>query len=131
MSDYPSNATLRIDKWLWAARFFKTRCLAADAVVGGKVKHNGERVKAAKIIRIGDELNIHVGPYEYVVRVLSLPSQRGPAAVAVLCYEETLASISERELLAARLSLERVHDTHEKGRPTKKARRQIIRFTAA
>ena len=120
---------LRIDKWLWAARFFKTRSLAADAVTGGKVKLNGERVKAAKTIRLDDELSIHVGPYEYRVRVLGLSGKRGPAPEAALLYEESAASKAAREELAARLSAQRVDDSHEKGRPTKRARRQIIRFT--
>jgi ribosome-associated heat shock protein Hsp15 len=70
------DSTLRIDKWLWAARFFKTRVLAAAAVVGGKVKLNGERVKAAKAIRPDDALNIHIGPYEYVVQVRALSARR-------------------------------------------------------
>jgi ribosome-associated heat shock protein Hsp15 len=70
------DSTLRLDKWLWAARFFKTRALAAAAVTGGKVKLNGERVKAAKAIRPGDALNIHIGPYEYVVRVRALSARR-------------------------------------------------------
>lgn len=130
MAENEGGGNLRIDKWLWAARFFKTRTLAADAVAGGKVKLNGERVKAAKTIRMGDELSIHVGPYEHVVRVLKLSGQRGPASLAVLLYEETAQSIAEREALAEKLSIERVHEAHEKGRPTKKARRQIIRFTA-
>ena len=120
---------LRIDKWLWAARFFKTRSLAADAVTGGKVKLNGERVKAAKTIRLDDELSIHVGPYEYLVRVVGLSGKRGPAPEAALLYEESAASKAAREDLAARLSAQRVDDSHEKGRPTKRARRQIIRFT--
>ena len=120
---------LRIDKWLWAARFFKTRSLAADAVTGGKVKLNGERVKAAKTIRLDDELSIHVGPYEYLVRVLGLSGKRGPASEATLLYEESVSSKAAREDLAARLSAQRVDDSHEKGRPTKRARRQIIRFT--
>ena len=120
---------LRIDKWLWAARFFKTRSLAADAVTGGKVKLNGERVKAAKTIRLDDELSIHVGPYEYLVRVVGLSGKRGPAPEAALLYEESAASKAAREDLAARLSAQRVDDSREKGRPTKRARRQIIRFT--
>ena len=131
MAENQTGESFRIDKWLWAARFFKTRTLAADAISGGKVKLNGERVKAAKTIRIGDELSIHVGPYEYVVHVLGLSGQRGPAQAAVLLYQETARSLAEREALAARLSLERVYDAQDKGRPTKKARRQIIRFTAA
>ena len=128
MAETPDES-LRIDKWLWAARFFKTRSLAADAVTGGKVKLNGERVKAAKTIRLDDELSIHAGPYEYLVRVLGLSGKRGPASEAALLYEESVSSKAAREALAARLSAQRVDDSHEKGRPTKRARRQIIRFT--
>jgi ribosome-associated heat shock protein Hsp15 len=119
---------IRIDKWLWAARFFKTRSLAAEAVAGGKAKVNGERVKAAKAIRLDDELSIHVGPYEYVVRVLGMSGRRGPAPEAALLYEESVQSKVVRKELATRLSAERIYDSHEKGRPTKRARRQIIRF---
>ena len=129
MSNMEIKANIRIDKWLWAARFFKTRSLAADAVVGGKVKLNGERVKAAKAVRVDDELSIHVGPYEFVVRVSGLSGKRGPASEAALLYEETSQSQVAREVLTARLSAEKNHDSHEGGRPTKKARRQIIRFT--
>lgn len=129
MADAEGNGNIRIDKWLWAARFWKTRSLASEAVAGGKVKLNGERVKAAKSVRVGDELSIRVGPYEYAVRVLALAGRRGPAAEAALLYEETVQSKSAREELAARLSVERTHDADERGRPTKKARRQIIRFT--
>ena len=128
MAETPDESP-RIDKWLWAARFFKTRSLAADAVSGGKVKLNGERVKAAKTIRLDDELSIHVGPYEYLVRVLGLSGKRGPASEAALLYEESVSSKAAREALSARLSAQRVDDSHEKGRPTKRARRQIIRFT--
>ena len=119
---------IRIDKWLWAARFFKTRSLAAEAVAGGKAKVNGERVKAAKAIRLDDELSIHVGPYEYVVRVLGMSGRRGPAPEAALLYEESVQSKVVRKELATRLSAERIYDSHEKGRPTKRARRQIIQL---
>ena len=122
---------IRIDKWLWAARFFKTRSLAAAAVAGGKVKVNGERVKAAKAVRLDDELSIHVGPYEYGVRVLGLSGRRGPAPEAALLYAESGQSKAARQELATRLSAERIYDSHEKGRPTKRARRQIIRFKKA
>ena len=122
---------IRIDKWLWAARFLKTRSLAAETVAGGKVKVNGERAKAAKAVRLDDELSIHVGPYEYVVRVLGLSGRRGPAPEAALLYAESVQSKAAREELAARLSAERIYDSHEKGRPTKRARRQIIRFKKA
>ena len=119
---------IRIDKWLWAARFFKTRSLAAAAVAGGKVKVNGERVKAAKAIRLDDELSIHIGPYEYAVRVMGLSGRRGLAPEAALLYAESVQSKAAREVLAARLSAERIYDSHEKGRPTKRARRQIIQL---
>ena len=122
---------IRIDKWLWAARFFKTRSLAAETVAGGKVKVNGERVKAARAVRLDDELSIHVGPYEYAVRVLVLSGRRGPAPEAALLYAESVQSKAAREQLAARLSAERIYDSREKGRPTKRARRQIIRFKKA
>jgi ribosome-associated heat shock protein Hsp15 len=120
--------TLRLDKWLWAARFFKTRALATAAVAGGKVKLNGERAKAAKAIRPGDALNIHIGPYEYVVRVLALSARRGPAAQAAKLYEESESSQAARNELATRLAAERRLVTPPKGRPGKKERRQIIRF---
>ena len=119
---------IRIDKWLWAARFFKTRSLAAETVAGGKVKVNGERAKAAKAVRLDDELSIHVGPYEYVVRVLGLSGRRGPAPEAALLYAESVQSKAARKELATRLSAERIYDSHGKGRPTKRVRRQIIRF---
>lgn len=122
------SGDIRIDKWLWAARFFKTRALAAEAVAGGKVKVNGERVKAAKAIRPGDEVRIHIGPYEYLVHVLRLSDRRGPAAQAALLYAESLGSKTAREELATRLAAERAAFSREKGRPSKRARRQLIRF---
>jgi ribosome-associated heat shock protein Hsp15 len=122
------DSTIRIDKWLWAARFFKTRALAAAAVAGGKVKLNGERVKAAKVIRPGDALNIHIGPYEYVVRVRGLSARRGPAAQAALLYEESAPSKAARNELATRLAAERRLVIPTKGRPGKKERRRIIQF---
>lgn len=122
------DSTLRLDKWLWAARFFKTRVLAAEAVAGGKVKVNGERVKAAKAIRRDDALCIHIGPYEYAVRVLALSERRGPAPQAALLYEEGEPSKAARKELAARLAAERRYAPVVKGRPSKKERRQIIQF---
>jgi ribosome-associated heat shock protein Hsp15 len=122
----PEDNTLRIDKWLWAARFFKTRALAAQAVAGGKIKMNGERVKAARAVRLDDALSIHIGPYEYLVRVLALSARRGPAPEAALLYEETEPSKAARQQLAARLSAERRYATPVTGRPSKKQRRQVI-----
>jgi ribosome-associated heat shock protein Hsp15 len=128
MAQPSPDSAMRLDKWLWAARFVKTRTLAAEALVGGKVKLNGERVKAAKAIRTGDALNIHIGPYEYVVRVLALSARRGPATQAALLYEESETSQVARKALATRLAAERQHAIHTHGRPSKKERRQIIRF---
>lgn len=123
-----TGSDIRIDKWLWAARFFKTRSRAAEAVAGGKVKVNGERVKAAKVLRHGDELRIQIGPYEHIVRVRGLSARRGSAADAALLYEEKAESKAAREDLAARLAAERSLFSREKGRPTKRARRELIRF---
>ena len=125
------DSSIRIDKWLWVARFFKTRALAAEAVAGGKVKLKGERVKAAKAIRSGDALSIQIGPYEYLVRVLALAARRGPAPQAALLYKESEPSQAARKKLATRLSTERRYATHAKGRPSKKERRQIIQFKKA
>ena len=125
------NARLRIDKWLWAARFFKTRGLAASAVNGGKVRVNGERTKSAKRITTGDELTITRGPYEYRVRVLGLSARRGPADEAAELYAEDPASLDKRRLLAAQLKLERAAGQRPAGRPDKRQRRHIIRFTRA
>jgi ribosome-associated heat shock protein Hsp15 len=119
---------MRIDKWLWAARFYKTRALAAEAVAGGKVKVNGERVKAAKTIRVGDALCVHNGPYEQHVQVRALSEQRGPASQAALLYEESAASKAAREALALQLAATKVIYPRGEGRPTKKARRDMIRF---
>ena len=122
------DSPLRIDKWLWAARFFKTRTLAAEAVAGGKVKVNGERVKAAKVIRLDDSLSIHIGPYESVVRVLALSSRRGSAPQAALLYEESESSKAARQELTTRLSAETHYASTSDGRPSKKERRQVIQF---
>ena len=124
-----ANARLRIDKWLWAARFFKTRGLAASAVNGGKVHVNGERTKSAKRITTGDELSITRGPYQYCVRVLALSARRGPATEAAALYVEDPVSADKRRSFAAQLKLERATGPHRSGRPDKRQRRHIIRFT--
>jgi ribosome-associated heat shock protein Hsp15 len=123
-----ADGSVRIDKWLWAARFYKTRALAAEAVAGGKVKVNGERVKAAKALRVSDAVSIHIGPNEYEVRVLALSARRGPASQAALLYEESAASQAARKVLAARLAVERQQVTRSEGRPGKKERRQLIQL---
>jgi ribosome-associated heat shock protein Hsp15 len=124
-----NNESIRIDKWLWAARFFKTRSLAADAVTGGKIDVNGARAKPSRIMRLGDRLSIRRGPYESTVVVKGLAKLRGPASEAQLLYEETEESIRRRELTSAQLKLERPPEFHSPGRPSKKDRRAVLRFT--
>ncbi|HTJ21398.1 MAG TPA: RNA-binding S4 domain-containing protein [Gemmatimonadaceae bacterium] len=120
---------VRVDKWLWAARFFKTRSLATEAVAGGKVEVNGDRAKPAKAIKPGDEVRVRVGPYEHTLIVRELSDRRGPASVAQTLYEETVASREARERLAGQLKLAPAAFVYEeKGRPTKKDRRELSRF---
>ncbi|MEO7458397.1 MAG: RNA-binding S4 domain-containing protein, partial [Gemmatimonadaceae bacterium] len=120
---------VRIDKWLWAARFFKTRSLAADAIGGGKVSVNGDTVKPAKMIGVGDEVRVRLGPYEHAIMVRALSERRGPASVAATLYEETEASRVAREKLAEQLRMAPAAFVfEEKGRPTKRDRREIERF---
>lgn len=119
---------VRLDKWLWAARFFKTRGVAAEAVDGGKVEVNGARPKRSKEVRVGDKLRIRSGPYEYHLMVRALSQRRGPAAEAATLYEETAASRRARDELAARLKTERELFTPAKGRPTKRDRRRMQRL---
>ncbi len=120
---------LRVDKWLWAARFFKTRALAAAAVTGGKVHVNGERVKAAKTVCPGDCLRITRGEEVIEVLVKALAERRGPATDAALLYEESASSLEERTKVSERRRLERAAAPRFTGRPDKKSRRQIRRFT--
>jgi ribosome-associated heat shock protein Hsp15 len=119
---------VRLDKWLWAARFFKTRALAADAVEGGKVQLNGDRPKRARPLQVGDELRIRLGPYEHVVTVRALSDRRGPATQAAGLYQETDASRKAREALAVQLKSLHSLFGPERGRPTKKDRREIERL---
>jgi ribosome-associated heat shock protein Hsp15 len=119
---------VRLDKWLWAARFFKTRALAAEAVEGGKVEVNGDRPKRARLLQVGDELRIRLGPYEHIVTVRALSDRRGPAMQAAGLYLETEASRSAREARAPQLKSLHSLFGPEKGRPTKKDRREIERL---
>ena len=120
---------VRVDKWLWAARFFKTRSLATEAIAGGKVEVNGERAKPAKAVKPGDEIRLRVGPYEHVLIVRALAERRGPASVAQTLYDETQASRDARDRLAAQLKMAPPTFVYEeKGRPTKKDRRDLSRF---
>jgi ribosome-associated heat shock protein Hsp15 len=97
------DGRVRLDKWLWAARFFKTRSLAAEAIAGGKVQVNGDRAKRARPVQLGDQIRVRLGPYEHDVVVRALSSRRGPATAAAALYDETPESITARETLAVQL----------------------------
>lgn len=118
--------SMRIDKWLWAARFFKTRSMAKQAIEGGKVHHQNERVKVSKEIRLGMEITIQQGWDKKTVVVKALSEVRGPAPVAQLLYDETQLSIARRELLAAQRKMNNL--ARPDHRPSKKDRRQIHKF---
>lgn len=120
--------SLRLDKWLWAARFFKTRSLAAEAIEGGKVHVNGGRVKRARALVEGDEVQIRQGPFEHRVIVRALSARRGPASQAARLFEELPESRAARERVAAYLRAQGEHGRAEKGRPTKKDRRELRRL---
>ena len=119
------NGSVRLDKWLWAARFFKTRSLATDAVDSGKVKLGGDKVKPARSVRIGDVLDIDNGSDRWEVDVMNLSETRGPATVARNLYEETDASVARRAEVAEHRRLYREPGADIKGRPTKRDRRQL------
>ena len=123
-----ADEKFRLDKWLWAARFFKTRAIASGAIESGKVEVNGERPKRGKAVKVGDLIRVRLGPYEHHVVVRALSARRGPAAQAQLLYEETEASRQARTLLAERLKAAPPPLFTEKGRPTKKERRDLRRL---
>jgi ribosome-associated heat shock protein Hsp15 len=116
---------LRLDKWLWAARFFKTRSLATEAVDRGRVTANGDRVKPARNVKIGDVLEIDNGSDQWQVDVMGLSDVRGPAPVARNLYEETEVSVARRAAVAENRRMFREPGTTIKGRPTKRDRREL------
>jgi ribosome-associated heat shock protein Hsp15 len=121
---------MRLDKWLWAARFFKTRSLAQQAIAAGRVKLNDSRVKAAHAVKLSDRLSVRVGELEWQLEVRALSERRGPAEEARKLYAETAASLAERQ---RRLDLRRWGAEPAaglKGRPTKRDRRQLEDFAA-
>jgi ribosome-associated heat shock protein Hsp15 len=117
---------LRLDKWLWAARFFKTRTLAVEAIEGGRVSVNGERAKPAKELKAGDAISIRRPPFEFAIVVKALSDKRGPATIAATLYTETEESRARRALLAA--EMKSLPQPRFKGRPTKKTRRDYERW---
>jgi len=122
-----SDEKCRIDKWLWAARFFKTRSLASDAVENGKILVNEVRVKPAKTIAVGNRLDIRVGQHQFLVEVLALSNKRGSAPDAQKLYRESDESRERRAVIAARLKADPPPFSF-KGRPTKRDRRLIEQF---
>jgi ribosome-associated heat shock protein Hsp15 len=120
---------VRLDKWLWAARFYKTRALAAAAIAGGKVQVNGDRVKRAKPLQAGDEIRIRQGPFEHLILVRALSERRGPASQAAMLYEERPEGLAARQALAHQLKTAHAAFVSQlKGRPTKRDRREIERL---
>ena len=119
---------VRIDKWLWAARFFKTRSLAQTAVSGGKVRLKDERVKVAKEVKVGDTLSVRIGEYEWAVVVTALSEKRGSAEIARTLYEETADSIAKRLAQIAERRAEVSVWGERKGRPTKRERREVEKW---
>ena len=129
MTKEEENA-VRIDKWLWASRFYKTRSAAQQAIEGGKVKLNGERTKPAKDVKVGDRLSINIGAYDWHVTILKLSSQRTAAPIARLLYEEDEASRKQREdaIAKRRVTFEPATARKGEGRPTKRDRRDLERW---
>lgn len=122
-------AEIRLDKWLWAARFFKTRALASEAIKGGKITLNGHKPKAARSVRLHDAIRIQRGPFVHDVIVLGVSGQRGPATIAASLYRESPESVSRREALALELRAHASAQPRFPGRPSKRDRRRIVRFT--
>lgn len=123
-----ADANVRLDKWLWAARFFKTRALAKKAIEGGKVHYEGARSRPSKTVETGARLTVRIGWSEKTVIVTGLSEQRRGAAEAALLYQETPESIAKRELEITQRKLQRAALPQQPQRPTKKQRRQIIQF---
>ena len=120
---------MRLDKWLWCMRFFKTRGLAAAAIKGSKIKLNQSLPKPSKTVQAGDQLCIRKGPYQYDITVLKLVTNRLSASAAAELYEESKESVQSRELLSTRLKTEAAMYPRTRSRPTKRDRREIHRFT--
>ena len=119
---------VRLDKWLWAARFYKTRSIARDMIDGGKVHYNGQRAKPSKIVEVGAILTLRQGNEQKTIRVLAISDQRRPAREAEYLYQETLESITKRENISEARKLNALTMPHPDRRPDKKERRTLIKF---
>jgi len=123
------DSPARLDKWLWAARFFRTRSQAAEAVEGGKVEVNGDKPKRSRTIKPGDRIRIRLGPFEHRITVRGVAQKRGSAAVAAELFLEDPESRAARERLAEQHRLAaRLHGSESRGRPSKKDRRDLVRW---
>lgn len=129
MKEHNTDEKVRLDKWLWAARFFKHRTLATEAVDGGKVQLNGIRVKPAKDVKIGDRVDIRIAESQYCVVVTGIAEKRGSATIAQTLYTETPESIAAREAQRESHKLAATPGSDLHGRPTKRDRRQMGRFS--
>ncbi len=124
MSEEPAQSGVRLDKWLWAARFYKTRQLAADAVRGGHVDINGARAKPARAVKTGDRLSIRKGPYSFAIEVLELVERRVSAKQAQALYRESEDSAAARALLRTQLRSQAQQILYDRKRPLARVRRQ-------
>ena len=121
--------TVRLDKWLWAARFFKTRQLATEAINGGKVHLNGQRTKPGRDVKRGSRLRIHKGPLEWEIEIKVIASKRRPALEAKTFYEESQASLLRRQELSEKIRMEKTYEPYSvRGKLNKKDRRMIHKF---
>jgi ribosome-associated heat shock protein Hsp15 len=125
--DEPADDRLRIDRWLWCVRLFKTRTAAADAVRAGHVRLNGQRIKPARGVTIGDTLTVQHDEVERVVTIAAIPARRGPAPEAAACYVETAESVERRHVAAEQRALWHVLQPPTVGRPDKRTRRLLVR----
>ncbi len=121
-------SSVRLDKWLWAARFYKTRALAADAIDGGKVDVNGERAKRSRHLAAGDRISLRLGQYEWQVVVRGVSERRGSAPIAQALYQETPDSIAKRAALKTQLDSMPTFFAHGDGKPSKQDRRALRRL---
>ncbi|KES16984.1 Ribosome-associated heat shock protein implicated in the recycling of the 50S subunit [Gilliamella apicola SCGC AB-598-I20] len=119
---------VRLDKWLWAARFYKTRSIARDMIDGGKVHYNGQRAKPSKIVEVGAMITLRQGNEQKTIRILAISDQRRTAREAEYLYQETLESITKRENIAQARKLNALTMPHPDRRPDKKERRTLIKF---
>jgi ribosome-associated heat shock protein Hsp15 len=120
----PVSDEARLDKWLWAARIFKTRQMAAKAITGGHIEVNGNRTKPARLVRVGDTLHVRKGPNSYILIIERISDRRGPASVAKTLYLETEASVNERQRLARELKTRAAQILYDPGKPDSRTQRR-------